>query len=154
MRLHELRPPEGARRPRKRLGRGTGSGRGKTSGRGMKGQKSREQVRPGFEGGQTPLTRRMRKRRGISKSAHPRRDRKPEYAIVNVGQLSGFPAGTEIGPKDLIQAGLAKRIRDGIRVLGDGDLDRPLQVMAHHFSSSARQKIEAAGGTVTLLPSG
>jgi large subunit ribosomal protein L15 len=96
----------------------------------------------------------MRKMRGISKSAHPRRDARPEYAIVNLGQLRAFSPGAEVGPKEFIQAGLVKRIRDGVRVLGDGDIDRPLHLLAHHFSSSARQKIEAAGGTATLLPSG
>lgn len=152
MHIGDLRPAPGAKHRKKRVGRGMGSGHGKTSTRGMKGQKAREQVRPGFEGGQTPLYRRLRKRRGMGKSARNlgvfgRR----EYAEVNVGRLEGFDAGTVVTPELLMERRVVREVHDGVRVLGDGELNKALTVRAHHFSVSAKAKIEAAGGTAEVI---
>ena len=144
--LHGLRPAKGANKKRKRVGRGPGSGHGKTAGRGEKGQKSRSgfSQKPGFEGGQMPLHRRIPKRGFTNKFAK-------EYAVLNVKELNDFEDGTEVTPELLTQKGLVKKGKDGIRILGEGELSRKLTVRAHHFSESARQKIEKAGGSVEVV---
>jgi len=133
------------------VGRGTGSGHGKTCCRGNKGQKARGSVRPGFEGGQTPLQRRFRKLKGISKTAMNIGIFRKEYAIVNVGQLEVFEPNTVVTPDLLVQARIVRELRDGLRVLGNGELSRPLTIRAHHFSSGAAAKIAAAGGSTEVL---
>ncbi|BCJ87320.1 50S ribosomal protein L15 [Effusibacillus dendaii] len=142
MKLHELSPAEGAKSTRKRVGRGIGSGLGKTSGRGHKGQKARSGggVRPGFEGGQTPLFRRLPKR-GFTNAPF-----KKELTEVNVAKLNVFEAGTVVTPEKLIEAKVIKNLKDGVKILGQGDLNVALTVKAHRFSASAIEKIEAAGG--------
>ena len=142
MELHTIASPPGARRARKRLGRGMGSGTGKTSGKGHKGQMARKghKRKLGFEGGQMPLIRRLPKRGFTNPS-------RKEYLPVNVSQLSRFDAGTHVTPDLLRAAGLAKGAADGIKILGVGELDRALKVTAHKFSAAARAKIEAAGGS-------
>jgi len=144
--LHNLSPPPGSRKKPKRVGRGKGSGHGKTACRGHKGQKSRSghSIRIGFEGGQMPLHRRVPKR-GFT---NPFRK---EYAIVNLQQLSVFPEGSEVTPGLLKSKGMIKDIKSGLKVLGKGEIDRPLTVLAHKFSQSARQKIEKAGGKVEVI---
>lgn len=147
MDLSSLAVAPGARKKRKRVGRGPGSGHGKTSGRGAKGQKARAGFsrRFGFEGGQMPLIRRLPKR-GFS---HGRRF---PYAIVNVDALErAFDAGAEVTPEALIQAGLAEALKGGVKVLGRGELSKGLTVHVHAVSDGARQKIEAAGGTVEII---
>jgi len=143
MKLHDLSPDKGSRSNRKRIGRGPGSGTGKTAGRGHKGQRSRSgfSQRPGFEGGQMPLVRRVPKR-GFTNIF------KTEFAIVNVSQLADL--GSEIHPALLVERGL---VRGGlpVKVLGDGELGQAVTVRAHKFSRTARQKIEAAGGTCEEL---
>jgi large subunit ribosomal protein L15 len=152
MRIEDLRPAPGSVRPRKRIGRGPGSGQGKTAGKGTKGQKARSGggVRPGFEGGQMPLYRRLPKR-GFTPYGG-----KTEFAVVNVGVLAArFAAGAVVDPETLVGAGLIKKSnRPAVKVLGDGDLGHSLTVRAHRVSGSARQKVEAAGGTVELLGGG
>ncbi|SFU69045.1 50S ribosomal protein L15 [Alicyclobacillus macrosporangiidus] len=147
MQIHELKSPEGARRGRKRVGRGTSSGHGKTSTRGQKGQWARSGggVRPGFEGGQTPLFRRIPKR-GFSNARFTK-----EYAIVNVEQLNDFPEGTVVTPELLLERRLVRELLDGVKVLGNGDLNVKLTVRAHAYSGSAKEKIEAAGGTAEVI---
>ena len=146
MKLHGLSPPRGAKRGRKRIGRGPGSGHGKTATRGHKGQKARSGggVSPGFEGGQMPLHRRLPKR-GFTNIF------RKVYAIVNVKDLERFEPNTTVDVKALQDARLVKRIRDGVKLLGDGELSHPLVVKVHKASSSARQKVEAVGGKVELL---
>lgn len=146
MKLHELKPAEGSRKERNRVGRGIGSGNGKTSGRGHKGQNSRSGggVRPGFEGGQNPIYRRLPKR-GFT---NPTRK---EYAIVNVETLNRFDAGTEVTPELLIETGVVSKAKDGIKILGNGKLDAKLTVKAHKFSASAVEAIEAAGGKSEVI---
>lgn len=146
MRLHELRPAAGSRKRRKRVGRGPGSGRGQTSGRGDKGQKARSGVSipPWFEGGQMPLSRRLPKR-GFW---NPFRK---EYAIVNLRDLERIEAGTTVTSLLLLERGLIKAVKDGVKVLGDGDLSHPLTVKAHRFSQAALRKIHAAGGAVEVI---
>lgn len=146
MQLHELRPSPGNKRNRRRVGRGIGSGLGKTSGRGHKGQGARSGggKGPGFEGGQTPLQRRLPKR-GFK---NPFRK---EYAEVNVRDLNRFAAKTVVTPKLLFESGLVKDMKDGVKILGMGDLDRDLTVQAHKFTGGAREKIEAAGGKVEVI---
>ena len=143
--LKELKPAEGSKtRPKKRLGRGTGSGKGTTSGRGNKGQNSRSGggVRLGFEGGQMPLQRRLPKR-GFTNIF------RKEYAVVNVKDLDQrFEDGAVVGPEELVECGLVRKIRDGVKILGDGELKKGLTVKAHRFTKTAREKIEAAGGKV------
>jgi large subunit ribosomal protein L15 len=143
--LHELRPPEGAHKKARRVGRGTGSGRGKTSGRGQKGQHARSQgFRLGFEGGQMPLSQRLPKLGGFKSRF------KKVYAVVNLTKLNRFEEGATVEPQLFYEAGLA---RDGmpIKLLGTGRLRRTLTVSAHAASDSARTAIEAKGGTLTLL---
>lgn len=146
MKLHELSPAPGSRKERKRVGRGTGSGTGKTSGRGHKGQNSRSGggVRPGFEGGQNPLYRRLPKR-GFT---NPTRK---EYAIVNIEELNSFAADTEVTPELLSAQGIIKNAKSGIKILGNGDVTVKLTVKANKFSQSAVDKIEAAGGKTEVI---
>lgn len=145
MRLHHLKPPPGSRRGRRRMGRGRAAGQGKTAGRGTKGYLARNQKRVGFEGGQMPLSRRVPKKKGFT---NPNRE---AWAVVNVARLGDrFEAGAEVTPESLARAGLVRR-RLPVKVLGSGDLDRPLTVRAHAVSATARQKIEQAGGTVEVL---
>jgi large subunit ribosomal protein L15 len=145
LKLHDLRPAPGAHKTKQRLGRGEGS-KGKTAGRGTKGTKARYQVPAGFEGGQVPLQRRLPKLKGFSNALF-----KTEYQVVNIGRLAElFPAGSEVTPESLVSGGAVRR-GELVKVLGDGDLSVALRVSAHRVSASARQKIEAAGGTVTLL---
>lgn len=151
MRLDSLQAPAGARHSAKRVGRGTGSGHGKTSGRGHKGMRARGSVRAGFEGGQTPIQRRFRKLKGISQSAMNIGVFQKEYAIINVGQLAQFPAGTVVTPDLLVKTRVLRELRDGVRVLGDGELSQALTVQAHHFSASATAKITAAGGSAEVI---
>jgi large subunit ribosomal protein L15 len=146
MRLHELRPPKGSNTRRKRVGRGVGSGHGKTSCRGMNGQKARGSVPPGFEGGQTPLHKRLPQKRGFTN-----RFRK-EYAIVNLSRLAEkFEAGSEVTPEILLERRIVRDLKDGIKILGVGDLSHPLTVRAHRFSKSAEEKLRAAGGTAEVI---
>ncbi len=146
MRLHELRPPEGARKAAKRKGRGMASGLGKTSGRGQKGQKARSGsgIRPGFEGGQMPYFQRLPKR-GFT-NIHKKR-----WNIVNLNDLNNFDEGTVVTPDLLLEAGMLKNQSDPLKVLGDGELDRKLEVRAHRFSKQALAKIEAAGGKAEVI---
>lgn len=144
MKLHELKPAPGSRKRKKRVGRGTSSGHGKTATRGTKGQWARSTVRPGFEGGQMPLYRRLPKR-GFT---NPLRK---EYAIVNVEALNRFPEGTVVTPELLVAEKLVKNAKDGIKILGDGELKVKLTVQAHKFSRSAIEKIEAAGGKAEVV---
>ena len=146
MRLHELQSPPGANKRIKRVGRGTGSGHGKTSTRGHKGQKSRSGggVRPGFEGGQMPLQRRLPKR-GFTNIF------KKEYSIVNVKDFNVFEEGIEVTPELLQQAGLIKNLKNEVKVLGDGDLERKVTVKAHRFSKQAEEKITAQGGKAEVI---
>ncbi|MBD7970978.1 50S ribosomal protein L15 [Paenibacillus gallinarum] len=146
MKLHELSPAPGSRKERKRVGRGTSSGMGKTSGRGHKGQNSRSGggVRPGFEGGQNPLYRRLPKR-GFT---NPTRK---EYAVVNLEDLNSFEAGTEVTPEILVNSGIVKNTKSGIKILGNGDITVKLTVKANKFSQSAVEKIEAAGGKTEVI---
>lgn len=146
MKLHELKPAEGSRRPRRRVGRGIGSGMGKTATRGTKGQWSRTGggTRPGFEGGQMPLYRRLPKRGFKNIFAK-------KYAEVNVEQLNCFDNGAVVDPAALIEAGILKNVLEGIRVLGNGELTKSLTVVAQGFTKSAQQKIEAAGGKAEVI---
>ena len=147
MRLHDLRPAKGATHERKRVGRGIGSGMGKTSTKGHKGQKARSGASPrlGFEGGQTPLHRRLPQRAGF------RNVNRIEYAVVNLDDLERFEAGTEINPELLINCGIVKSPKDGIKILGNGDLTKALNVRANKFSKTAEEKLKAAGGTAEVL---
>lgn len=149
--LTNLKSSQGARKTKKRVGRGMSSGHGKTSGRGQKGQNARTNIRPGFEGGQTPLTLRLPKLRGQSKGAMPLGPTRKHYAIVNISQLGRFEAGAVITEAELRAAGILKGQHDGLRVLGNGELDKALTVRANHFTASAKEKIEAAGGTVETV---
>lgn len=146
MKLHELQYTEGARKARKRVGRGTSSGTGKTSGRGQKGQGARSGggKKPGFEGGQTPLFMRLPKR-GFTNI------NRIEYAIVNIDQLNAFDADTVVCPKALKEAGIIKKELDGIKILGNGTLEKAITVQAHKFSKSAIAAIEAAGGKTEVI---
>ncbi|MDF2557840.1 MAG: ribosomal protein [Bacillales bacterium] len=146
MQLHELKPAEGSRKERKRLGRGIGSGQGKTAGKGHKGQNARSGggVRLGFEGGQTPLFRRLPKR-GFT-NIH-----RVEYAEVNLETLNRFDEGIEITPELLIEARIVKNAKAGIKILGNGTLEKKLIVKAHKFSAAAKAAIEAAGGQAEVI---
>ncbi|MBT2758924.1 50S ribosomal protein L15 [Mesobacillus foraminis] len=146
MKLHELKPAEGSRQERKRKGRGIGSGNGKTAGKGHKGQNARSGggVRPGFEGGQTPLMRRLPKR-GFTNI------NRKEYAVVNLDALNRFEDGTEVTPELLIETGLVKKELAGVKVLAKGNLEKKLSVKAHKFSSAAKEAIEAAGGQTEVI---
>ncbi len=145
LKLHDLRPAQGAHRRKTRVGRGEGS-KGKTAGRGTKGTKARYQVPAGFEGGQMPLHRRLPKLKGFSNARF-----KTTYQVVNTGRLAElYPAGGDVTPEGLASNGAVRR-GELVKVLGNGDLSVALRVSAHAVSESARRKIEAAGGTVTLL---
>ena len=143
--LHELKPAPGSRRRRRRVGRGDGSGRGSYSGRGNKGQKQHGKVPPLFEGGQLPLVKRLPYMRGFYNRF------RTEYVGVNVGRLAVFGPDDEVTPEKLLERRLVRRSRDLVKILGDGEVSAPLNVSAHAFSKSARDKIEAAGGTATVL---
>ncbi|MGI5817426.1 MAG: 50S ribosomal protein L15 [Armatimonadota bacterium] len=152
MDLSDLKPYPKSRRSRKRVGRGIAAGQGKTAGRGEKGQKHRYSIPPGFEGGQTPLYRRLPKLRGTSNAAHNIGIFRSEYAIVNVGSLAErFEADAEVTPEALLESGLISKMLDGVKILGNGELDIALKVRAHAFSTSAREKIEAANGSVEVI---
>ena len=146
MRLHELKAVPGATRAPKRKGRGTATGQGKTAGRGMNGQNSRSGggVRPGFEGGQMPLYRRIPKR-GFTNIW------RKDYEIVNVETLNRFDNGTEVTPELLIAEGIVKQVKDGIKILGNGKLEKNLTVQAQKFTKSALEKIEAAGEKAQVI---
>ena len=149
--LGNLKPNKGARKKKKRVGRGIGSGHGKTSTRGQKGQHSRNHVVPGFEGGQTPLHRRLPKLRGKGKSAMNIGSTRKHYGIINLQQLNRLAAGTVVNAQTLREAGIVKGRWDGLRVLGEGRIAVALTVQAQHFSASAREAIEAAGGTAEIV---
>jgi large subunit ribosomal protein L15 len=146
MKLHELQPSEGSRQVRNRVGRGTSSGNGKTSGRGQKGQKSRSGggVRLGFEGGQTPLFRRLPKR-GFTNI------NRKDYAVVNLDVLNRFEDGAEVTPVVLVEAGIVKDEKSGIKVLASGELNKKLTVKAAKFSKAAEEAIVAAGGSIEVI---
>src|SRR5579863_514519 len=141
-----LRPPAGAHKRPKRVGQGMGSGHGKTATRGSKGQRSRAgmRMRPGFEGGQMPLHRRLPKR-GFTNIF------KKRYAIVNLGDLAKLDPKEKVTPDLLVKLGVVGRLHDGLRVLGGGELSAPLQIAAHHFSKSAEEKIAKAGGKAEVI---
>jgi large subunit ribosomal protein L15 len=143
MQINSVKPAFGATKDRKRIGRGTGSGHGKTATKGHKGQKARSggKVRPGFEGGQMPMQRRLPKR-GFEPLT------RVEYAVVNAGQLDVFDAGTVVDPEKLKNAGLINKVKDGIKILAKGELTKSLTVKAHKFSTAAKDMIISAGGTV------
>jgi large subunit ribosomal protein L15 len=144
LKLHHLQPAEGSKKARVRVGRGEGGRRGKTAGRGTKGLKARNSLRPGFEGGQTPLAMRIPKLKGF------KNPNKVEFAIVNLSALAGFEPGSQVTPETLRERGLIRH-RGQVKVLAEGTLDHALIVKAHAFSKAAITKIEAAGGTVEHL---
>jgi len=146
MKLHELAPAPGSRKVRTRRGRGIGSGLGKTAGKGHKGQNSRSGggTRPGFEGGQMPLYRRLPKRGFYNKFGK-------EYAEVNVSELNRFEEGSVVDPVALIEAGVLKNVYDGVRILGNGEITKSLTVIANGFTKTAEEKIIAAGGKVEVV---
>ncbi|MFN3682494.1 MAG: 50S ribosomal protein L15 [Fimbriimonadaceae bacterium] len=141
MNLHELRPAPGSTRPKRRVGRGIGSGMGKTATRGTKGQKARRQIHPNFEGGQTPIQRRLPVKKGFRNINHK------EYAIVNLDDLEAlFQEGDEVTPEKLVQTGIIGKTKDGVKVLAFGELKKRLIVKAHKFSKAAKAAIENAKG--------
>jgi len=146
MDLSNLKPASGSTKNRKRIGRGAGSGTGKTSGKGHKGQNARSGggVKPGFEGGQMPLQRRLPKRGFTSLN-------KKVYALINLRDLDAFEAGSVVGPEIFGKEGLINGVKDGIKILADGELTKPLTVQAHKFSKTAVEKIETAGGKAEVL---
>ncbi|HHW35803.1 MAG TPA: 50S ribosomal protein L15 [Bacillales bacterium] len=146
MKLHELKPTEGSRKERNRVGRGMASGNGKTSGRGHKGQGSRSGggVRLGFEGGQMPLFQRLPKR-GFTNI------NRKDYAIVNIETLNRFENGTDVTPELLLETGVVSKLNSGVKILGNGKLEKNLTVKAHKFSSAAKEAIEAAGGKTEVV---
>ncbi|UCD33087.1 MAG: 50S ribosomal protein L15 [Desulfobacterales bacterium] len=146
MKLNDLSPPKGSRRPRKRLGRGVGSGKGKTAGRGTKGHNSRSGggVRPGFEGGQMPLHRRLPKR-GFTNIF------KKKISIINIRDLAKFESGSIVDEVALVRMGLVKSRRDGIKLLGQGDIDIPLTIKVNQVSKAAEEKIISAGGKIEVV---
>jgi len=143
VRQDELAPAPGAKKNRKRVGRGDGSGHGTYSGRGCKGQKSRAgyKMRPGFEGGQLPLIKRLPQKRGFTNIF------RTEYSVVNINKLNMFESGSEVTPESLVASGVVKSLRHPIKILGEGDINHPISVKANKFSAAAKAKIEAAGGT-------
>ena len=144
--LNTLQPTPGSRHPRKRLGRGPGSGTGKTSGKGHKGQNARSGggVRPGFEGGQLPLFQRLPKRgfKNVNRK---------DYAIINLDDLNAFSAGDVVSPETLLGRNVIKKVLSGVKILGNGQLEKALTVKAHKFSKSAEEAIKKAGGTVEVM---
>lgn len=145
MRQDEISPAPDSKKRRKRVGRGDGSGHGTYSGRGCKGQKSRSghKMRPGFEGGQLPLIKRLPQKRGFSNIFF-----RTEYCIVSINRLNIFESGSEVTPEKLVAMGIVKSLRHPIKILANGDISRPLVVKANRFSAAAKAKIEAAGGQV------
>src|SRR5512138_3309702 len=143
MQLNSIKPAAGATKDRKRIGRGPGSGHGKTATKGHKGQKARSggSIKPGFEGGQMPMQRRLPKRGFLPLT-------RKEYAVINICQLDLFDAGSVVDPAAVIGRGLASKIRDGIKILAKGEITKPLTVKAHKFSAAAKDMIIAAGGSV------
>jgi large subunit ribosomal protein L15 len=141
---NNIAPAPGSRHASKRVGRGTGSGHGTYSGRGCKGQKSRSgnKVRPGFEGGQLPLIKRLPRKRGFTNIF------RTEYSLVSIGELNKFKSGSKVTPEELLSAGIVKSLAKPIKILADGEIDHPITVKANKFSASAKAKIEAAGGKV------
>ena len=146
MKLHDLEPAYGSTKAPKRLGRGIGSGLGKTSGKGHKGAKARSGggKRPGFEGGQMPLTMRMPKRGFTNKF-------RTEYETINISVLNVFEDGEVVGPIELLEYGIINKVLDGIKILGDGELTKKLTVQANKFTATAKEKIEAAGGSCEVI---
>ena len=146
MKLHELSPAQRSRKARKRIGRGIGSGKGKTAGRGTKGQNSRSGggVRPGYEGGQMPLHRRLPKR-GFKNIF------RKKIAAINIKDLKKFESGGLVDEAELVRRGIIKGQRDGVKLLGSGEIDRPLKIKVNQVSNNARKKIEAAGGTIEVV---
>jgi len=146
---HELGPSIGARHKRKRIGRGLGSGHGRTAGKGSKGQLARagRHIRPGFEGGQNPLIKRLPEKRGFTNIF------RVEYDTINITVLNRFEADSEVTPQRFVEEGLVKSLRKPIKILGNGELLKPLTVSAHKFTQTARSKIEAAGGMVEEIDS-
>ena len=144
VRQNSIAPAPGSKKNRKRVGRGDGSGKGTYSGRGSKGQKSRAgyKMRPGFEGGQLPLIKRLPEKRGFTNIF------RIEYNTVSVAKLSKFESGSEVTPEKLVTAGYIKSLKKPVKILADGEIKHPLTVKAHKFSTAAKAKIEAAGGTV------
>jgi large subunit ribosomal protein L15 len=145
MGLHDLKPAPGSTRPRRRVGRGDGSGRGTYSTRGSGGQKQQTSIKPFFEGGQLPLVKRLPYMRGFNNKW------RVEYVPINVSRLDVFEADAEVGPEELATAGIITKPGEKIKILGDGDLSTSLKVSAHGFSKSAQTKIEAAGGSVVVI---
>jgi large subunit ribosomal protein L15 len=146
MKLHELKPAVGSKKAPKRVGRGTGSGLGRNAGKGEKGQNARSGggVRPGFEGGQMPLYRRLPKRGFTNIFAK-------EITAINVERLNIFEDGTEVTPELLVQTGVISKINDGVKILGNGEITKKITVKAHKFSKTASEKIEAAGGKAEVI---
>ena len=146
MKLHELQPAIGSTKAPKRLGRGIGSGIGKTSGKGHKGAKARSGggKRPGFEGGQMPLTMRLPKKGFTNRWAK-------EYETINIDVLNVFEDGAVVGPVELLEYGIINKVLDGIKILGDGELTKKLTVQANKFTATAKEKIEAAGGSCEVI---
>ncbi|MBI2303388.1 MAG: 50S ribosomal protein L15 [Chloroflexi bacterium] len=142
-----IAPPSGARKERKRVGRGYGSGHGTYACRGMKGQQSRSGPgpRPGFEGGQLPIVKRLPEKRGFKNIF------KVEYSLVNLKSLAAFPAHSQVTPEELHRRGIIKSLSKPLKILGDGELTQPLVVVGHGFSAAARRKIQAAGGKVEVI---
>ena len=149
MKQHELAPSTGPRHKRKRIGRGLGSGHGRTAGKGSKGQLARagRHIRPGFEGGQNPLIKRLPEKRGFTNIF------RVEYDTINITVLNRFEADSEVTPQRFVEEGLVKSLRKPIKILGNGELLKPLTVSAHKFTQTARSKIEAAGGMVEEIDS-
>jgi large subunit ribosomal protein L15 len=145
MELHDLKPAEGSRKSRKRVGRGISAGKGKTAGRGTKGQLARSKVRVGFEGGQNPIFKRMPFRRGFTNIF------KTRFEVVNVKQLAKLDVSDPITPELLVERGITRGLEFPVKILGEGEIDKAVTVRAHKFSESARSKIEAAGGTVEVI---
>lgn len=146
MELHELKQPKGATKHRRRVARGIGSGMGKTATRGTKGQKARRQIHPNFEGGQTPIQRRLPVKKGFRNINHK------EFAIVNLDDLERlFKAGDQVTPETLIASGIISGPKDGVKILAFGELKKKLKVQAHKFSKAAEEKITAVGGEVVKL---
>jgi large subunit ribosomal protein L15 len=145
LKLHDLKPAPGSKKQKIRVGRGEGGRRGKTAGRGTKGLKARNTLRPGFEGGQTALAMRLPKLPGF------KNPNKEEFAIVNLAALDTFDAGAEVNPEELRSRGMIRH-KGRVKVLAQGEIGKPLTVKAHAFSAAARAKIEAAGGTVEIIP--
>jgi large subunit ribosomal protein L15 len=144
LKLHDLKPAPGSKKERIRVGRGEGGRRGKTAGRGTKGLKARNTLRPGFEGGQTPMSMRLPKLAGF------KNPNKEEFAIVNLTALAAFDGGSEVNPEELRNRGLIRH-KGRVKVLAQGEIGKALTVKAHAFSASAKKKIEAAGGTVEVI---